>query len=271
MQNLHCAFCGNPSLNAFEVVTKKKIFHYDICSECKGITLCKDDFLSKEEQKKRYLHHNNDLSNTGYVSFLGSFLENVFSFLRQKVFLKDETYFVQKHICDYGSGPRPVLVELLHVVSCMQRGGDGQKKKYISQLSSEILSYGELLARTLPLLPDVHCIQGWDPLFNQREKTEENDLVLCLEVAEHFENPREEFIALADSCKGGGVIALGTLPLPENIIVPEGFKTWWYKDDRTHVSFYTEKAAIACGKAAGLEYLGMASSRIFMFYKPEDA
>lgn len=129
MQNLHCAFCGKPSLNAFEVVTKKKIFHYDICSECKGITLCKDDFLSKEEQEKRYLHHNNDLSNTGYVSFLGRFLENVFSFLRQKGFLKDETYFVQKHICDYGSGPRPVLVELLHVVSCMQRGGDGQKKE----------------------------------------------------------------------------------------------------------------------------------------------
>lgn len=271
MENLCCGFCGNATLRAFEVVTKKKIFHYEICLECKGITLCKDDFLSKEDQRNRYLNHKNDLSNPGYVSFLGSFLENIFCFLRQKGFLQDKTYFAQKHICDYGSGPRPVLVELLHVVSCMQRGGKGQKKEYFSQLPSDVLSYGEMLARTLPLLPDKSCIKGWDPFFNHSEKTEKNDLVVCLEVAEHFENPREEFIALADSCNGGGVIAVGTLPLPENMAVPEGFKTWWYKDDRTHVAFYTEKAAIACGKAAGLEYLGMASSRIFMFYKPKDA
>lgn len=98
-----------------------------------------------------------------------------------------------------------------------------------------------------------------------------SSLVLCLEVAEHFEEPQEGFNGLAACCAEGGYVAVGTLPIPDSMNIPEGFKGWWYKDDLTHVSFYTEKAMTACGSASGLEYLGKASPRIFLFRKQGDA
>lgn len=98
-----------------------------------------------------------------------------------------------------------------------------------------------------------------------------SSLVLCLEVAEHFEEPLAGFHNLAACCAEGGYVAVGTLPIPDSMNIPEGFKGWWYKDDLTHVSFYTEKAMTACGAASGLEYLGKASPRIFLFRKQGDA
>lgn len=144
-------------------------------------------------------------------------------------YLSEKGYIVNS-VLDYGSGIEPVLVSLI--------------KTEIFPLAS---------------------VYGWDPFFapdpsvlNQRY-----DLVCCLETAEHFKNSRESFRMLASLCRQEGYAAISTHPLP-----PGGwaaFASWWYKEDPTHVSFYTEAALREAGSQAGLALVSRPTERLFIF------
>ena len=257
-----CKFCGYEDVSSFLIVTKKRSSEYFRCGCCKAISLSEKDFLSSSQQLQRYNHHHNTLEDLGYAQFLGAFLLNTFGSLPS---------FQLSGILDYGSGPNPAMVQLLKLISERQRQEKSFEKKLVWQEIQCLDSCVEQLAQVLPALPDKDAIGGWDPFFAPDGKRGKVPLVLCLEVAEHFEQPWDGFAGLADCCCAGGFVAVGTLPIPDEMVIPEDFKKWWYKDDRTHVSFYTEKAMEACGKTCGLEYLGKASPRIFLFKKQEDA
>lgn len=258
---LGCKFCGHKDVLPFPIATKRRTAVYFRCKNCGAISLSDKEYLSKAEQLSRYRQHNNDLVDLGYAKFLGDFLLSVFSFLPS---------FSPAGILDYGSGPNPALVQLMRLVSKKQGEAGGSMGAAYDRIDS-LDSYAGYLARTLPPLPGDHGIYGWDPFFAPHKGEEKAPLVLCLEVAEHFENPAEGFAGLAGRCLPGGFVAVGTLPIPDTMATAEDFKKWWYKDDRTHVSFYTEKAMAACGKSCGLEYRGKASPRVFVFKKPGDA
>ncbi len=259
-----CKFCGSEDVFCFPVRTKRRDFQYLRCRSCGGISLFEGCYLAVEEQMERYQRHHNELSDPGYARFLCDFVSNCFSFL-------PETGFGR--ILDYGSGPSPALVELLRMVSARQREPQHPCRTTCLPDSPSLAACVSLLCHSLPKLPEVEGITGWDPFFSHGGNLQEGmaDLVLCLEVAEHFERPLEGFAGLARSCAAGGHVAVGTLPVPDTMSIPQGFKGWWYKDDRTHVSFYTERSMAACGGSCGLRYLGKASPRIFMFQKPGDA
>lgn len=257
-----CKFCGCDNVFSFLITRKKRNIEYFRCDNCKAISLSNKEFLPITQQLQRYSQHNNFLTDLGYVQFLGDFLLNTFTFLPK---------FALSGILDYGSGPNPAMVELLGLVSQQQRSGKFSREDCELKEISSLNSYVEYLAYKLPILPYKNDIRGWDPFFAPDSKKILVPLVLCLEVAEHFEQPWESFAGLAECCCAGGFVAMGTLPIPETMVTTEDFKKWWYKDDRTHVSFYTEKAIEACGKKCGLQYLGKASPRIFMFKKVEDA
>ena len=120
------------------------------------------------------------------------------------------------------------------------------------------------------LLPENTEIRGWDPFFVPDVPffADGADAVLCLEVAEHFENPARGFEGLAKACRPGGYAAVQTLFVPETDgeagtdtdtgaeAAAAAFRSWWYKEDATHVSFYTEKALKVCAERAGFEYCG---------------
>lgn len=220
--------------------------------------------LSVDEQAERYRHHHNELSNPGYARFLCDFVGSCFSFLPEAGFSR---------ILDYGSGPSPALVGLLRMVSDRQREPQRPRRTVCLPDLPSLDACVDFLCHSIPRLPEGERIAGWDPFFPCDAGLEEGraDLVLCLEVAEHFERPLEGFAGLARSCAAGGHVAVGTLPIPDGMGIPQEFKGWWYKDDRTHVSFYTERSMAACGGSCGLRYLGKASPRIFMFQKPGDA
>lgn len=269
MPFFRCKFCGENDLLSFPIVTKKKSLEYFMCRKCDAISLSDRYFLSQEQQRDRYAHHYNFLEDLGYAVFLATFLRDCFSFLPA---------FPVEGIFDYGSGPNPALIQLMKRVSSRQRSGGERGKIELSdsmafQQVASLEQLVDLLAVNLPPLPEPDFILGWDPFFSPVKSLagRKASLVLCLEVAEHFEEPREGFDGLAACCTKGGYVAVGTLPVPDSMKIPEGFKGWWYKDDLTHVSFYTEKAMAACGSASGLEYLGKASPRIFMFRKQGDA
>lgn len=256
-----CVFCSDKAVSVFASGSSRLKRFFFRCNRCGGVFLSPEFYLTQEAQMARYRQHQNTLEHTGYVSFLLDFIEAVFSFLyRQTPVVSDIS-----RILDFGSGPSPVLCQLLRYMSKLQR------QEFVAEKLDGVLHQRVLkLCRSGIVLPAGEYIQGWDLFFqNTGVIPAEADVILCLEVAEHFEHPRKSFADLAASAVPGAFIAVETLPLPDDMSYPDGFNSWWYKDDRTHVSFYTEPAAELCGKSAGLVYVGKASSRIFMFRKPE--
>lgn len=102
---------------------------------------------------------------------------------------------------DYGCGPGPALVAMLR-----ERGFD--------------------------------CL-GYDPLFADHPEClkARYDFVSCTEVAEHFTDPRAEFLRLRDLLAPGGWLALMTQWRREG----HAFEHWRYVHDPTHVAFYRER------------------------------
>jgi len=80
----------------------------------------------------------------------------------------------------------------------------------------------------------------YDPFFhNNLESLEQKyDFIIACEVVEHFHNPKKEFELLYNLLKPGGKLYIMT-----NIFTPEiNFWNWYYKNDKTHVFFYSHKA-----------------------------
>lgn len=211
-----CGFCGEGETERFTIGKKANVRTYARCAACGGIIMEEKSRFCKNDQKKRYELHQNTLTDDGYRAFLRTFADGVFAYLGANG-ERVQTVF------DYGSGPVPCLSELL-------------------RLDAENGTYAPLLASAE--------VRAWDPFFAPDTPffTHGADLVLCLEVAEHFETLEADFLRLASACKTGGYIAIGTLFLTEST----DFNSWWYKDDRTHVCFYTHKALTALALRVGL-------------------
>ncbi|MEX0741223.1 MAG: class I SAM-dependent methyltransferase [Phycisphaeraceae bacterium] len=80
------------------------------------------------------------------------------------------------------------------------------------------------------------------------------DFVTCTEVVEHFNRPAESWAELVGLLKPGGWLGVMT----KRVIDRERFEQWHYKNDPTHVSFYSEAtfAWIAERFGLGLEVVG---------------
>jgi len=87
------------------------------------------------------------------------------------------------------------------------------------------------------LTDDCYSIKLYDPYFHNdfdALKTK-YDYIICCEVIEHFSNPEKEFKLLKSILKKGGMIFCKTSLYNDNI----DFKNWYYKNDLTHIFFYT--------------------------------
>lgn len=104
-------------------------------------------------------------------------------------------------VLDWGSGPAPVCSELLR-----DRG---------------------------------YRVESWDPHFapGPLPPPESFDAILCVEVAEHFADPRADFLSMASRLRPGGFLFVHTAPVPA---ADDEFLRWWYQEDPTHLSFYSE-------------------------------
>lgn len=224
-----CVFCLAGAVSAFSAGGKE----YRQCGDCGGIFLARDFLPSAEAERKRYELHRNSSEDSGFRTYLERFIDPVLAAVGDI-----------GTIFDYGSGPEPVLVSLLQA-----RGYD---------------------------------VRGWDPFFAPETPPFEGgaDLVVCHEVAEHFFEPRRDFALMAAQVKAGGTLAIGTMVLPEGKSIPEGcrssesievqkfFSSWWYRQDSTHVSFYSETALRITGESAGLTWLGAVGENAYLFRRP---
>ncbi|MCG8403653.1 MAG: class I SAM-dependent methyltransferase [Phycisphaerales bacterium] len=135
-----CPLCLMPSPRT--IADRQRDFHH--CPRCDLIFVPEHQHLTTAEQRARYAQHKNTIENDGYVALLQKPVE----LLRE--FRPDA-----RRVLDYGSGPNPVLVELLH------RAG--------------------------------YDAVGYDPLFAPGvDLSEPFDAVISVETFEHFARPREE-------------------------------------------------------------------------------
>ena len=67
--------------------------------------------------------------------------------------------------------------------------------------------------------------------------SEQYDFISCTEVVEHLKRPGETFAILLDALKAGGYLGLMT----KFVIDKVAFSTWHYKNDPTHICFYSHE------------------------------
>ena len=95
-----------------------------------------------------------------------------------------------------------------------------------------------------PVLADMFSKEGWsvsvyDPIYFPKEEllSQQYDFITATEVIEHVYSPKDVLPLLIHMLKPEGILALMT----KRVLSREAFSTWHYKNDQTHVCFYSEE------------------------------
>jgi len=185
--------------------------------------------LPAEQQQNRYLSHNNTLEDTGYVDILKTFIDKSITSFQPNI----------KTALDFGSGPGPILSQLL---------------------------------RDIGYETDIYDFY-FAPEKVYIDKT--YDLITCTEVLEHLKNPLETMKMLKDHLNPGGIFAVMTLFHPvydlssteEQLPCEKVFEAWWYRRDPTHISFFRPETFYYIAKSLGLTILMMDQKNTVSFRK----
>lgn len=96
---MNCPLCQHQNYNPVENIFNRHLF---LCNHCKLIFLDPLHFLSFEKERDRYLLHQNNSDDQGYINFLNRLIEPLKPLLNKKDLG-----------IDYGCGPSPTLSLLL--------------------------------------------------------------------------------------------------------------------------------------------------------------
>lgn len=160
-----------------------------VCSRCRLVFVHAEYHISRDAEYERYKLHHNSIEDSGYLIFL----EQIIAPFVARV-------CIGSNIIDFGSGPTPVMAEIL------------EKRGFV--------------------------VATYDPFFSPdiRTITRTYDAVVCCEAAEHFREPMIDWSKMTACIGKGGIIALMTLRY-NNVTDLNG---WWYVQDPTHICFYSQ-------------------------------
>jgi len=107
-------------------------------------------------------------------------------------------------------------------------------------------------------------VRFWDPFFHANPKVLETiyDFIICCETMEHFYHPLKEFQLMHRLLKPSGKLFCMTDLLPEM----NRFTDWYYKNDATHVLFYSEENLQWIKETVGFSEVSI-QDRIIIFSK----
>jgi len=196
-----CPVCCTPSSSFFDAQLQYETHH---CPHCELIFKDARCYPTVAQELKKYNEHHNSLENEGYVAMFERFIDYTLSHLEHPV----------KRVLDFGSGPAPVLAELLK-----RRGFD-------------VTVYDKHFSPHPP---------GVGTLF---------DLITSTEVIEHIARPMETLAWLKTHLEPGGTLALMT-QFHDNS--ETSYRNWWYRRDPTHLCFFTPKTFEVAAARLGLE------------------
>lgn len=101
-----------------------------------------------------------------------------------------------------------------------------------------------------------HAVKIYDPLYANDPSVFQNqyDFITASEVVEHMREPRAEFQRLWSCLKPGGWLGVMT----KRVIDRKAFATWHYKEDLSHIRFYSEATFqwLARELGADVEFIG---------------
>jgi hypothetical protein len=93
-----CPLCAFKS----SLLSQYRSTNFFNCPNCGSVFRDPDDNITPEQEKERYLAHNNSPTDPGYRNFVAPIIEEV------------EKHFTPKHTgLDFGAGPVPVIAEIL--------------------------------------------------------------------------------------------------------------------------------------------------------------
>lgn len=103
---MNCRLCLN---NKMTIVSGIDSRNYYLCENCKLINVDTNDFINPNDEKKRYLSHNNGIEYAGYVNFLNRAITPALKYLNSNMVG-----------LDYGCGYNPTLSKILsgHNIIC---------------------------------------------------------------------------------------------------------------------------------------------------------
>ncbi len=109
-----------------------------------------------------------------------------------------------------------------------------------------------------------HKVDLYDKFYAQNDAVFQNryDFITATEVVEHLPNPLKDLEALVKILQKGGILAIMT-----EIVFPQlDFRNWYYKNDPSHVCFYSEKTFVYLANLLGLEIVTI-SERVVILRK----
>ena len=121
-----------------------------------------------------------------------------------------------------------------------------------------------------PALAKMLTLQGYptalyDPFFfdDKQVLTRTYDFITCTEAIEHFHKPGEEWSKLMKLLKPHGWLAIMT----KRVLGKDKFQQWHYKNDPTHVCFFSEDTFNFLADTSGLS-VEYPSADVVLFHKP---
>jgi 2-polyprenyl-3-methyl-5-hydroxy-6-metoxy-1,4-benzoquinol methylase len=109
-----------------------------------------------------------------------------------------------------------------------------------------------------------HSVDLYDKFYARNDFVfdKQYDFITASEVAEHLNQPMVELNRLMGLLKSNGVLAIMT-----QILTPQiDFNKWYYKNDPSHIGFFSEKALNFLSKKWQAE-LCVISERVVIFKK----
>ena len=241
MLDLQCPLCLRAKSENYASLQQKISgvmcnWDYFSCSVCGLVFRSPEQYLLQEEEKQRYLLHNNHLQQEGYRRHLLQLWEP----LKALLVVKDSGHLRE---------PSNSLTE--EIVECKNGGEEGflESSEFLQELNLRLLnaSSKEKILRGLdfgsgpePALAQMISSEGfaiakWDPFFCADEKVFAStyDFITCMEVIEHCHHPHRELGRMYKLMKPKGLLAIGTWLWKEDC----DFIHWGYRQDPTHVIF----------------------------------
>jgi len=169
---MKCKLCASENTESIrDLQFDVDYFH---CLQCDLIFINPKKVVSVDEEKRQYDLHENTIECEGYVRMFRDFI----AIIRRECSWIFSVSGNIKTALDFGSGPGPVLAELL------------------KQESFQV---------------DIY-----DPIYAPELSGKQYDLITSTEVFEHFKNPIDEIKLLKKHLKKGSILAIMTLFHPQS-------------------------------------------------------
>lgn len=182
-----CPLCDDLSINKTYFQDTRRNFYS--CETCHVVFVPPEQFLSAEEEKAAYDHHQNSPDDPDYRRFLSRLFIPV-----------NQQLPPGSHGLDFGSGPGPTL------------------SKMFEEAGHSMTIYDYFYANDRSVLEQPY------------------DFITATEVVEHLHRPNQELEGLWHILKPGGILGIMTKRVKNR----EAFAKWHYKNDLTHVCFFSE-------------------------------